>query len=67
MQFLVDILPLGFVDPHIFADPDPGSLNLADPDPEHCLQKIAFISINEDDFYFSFFLQAFSNHKFKRK
>ena len=33
MQFLVDILPLGsgFVDPHIFADPDPGSQNLPDP------------------------------------
>ena len=33
MQFLVDILP------HIFADPDPGSQNLADtmdPDPKHC-------------------------------
>jgi len=29
----VDILPLGSgsVDPHIFADPDPGSQNLADP------------------------------------
>jgi len=41
MQFLVDILPLGSrsVDPHIFADPDPGNQNLADPtdpDPEHC-------------------------------
>ena len=41
MQFLVDILSLGFgsVDPHIFVDPDPdpGSQNLADlmdPDPE---------------------------------
>ena len=36
MQFLVDILPLGSgsVDPHIFADPDPGSQNLADP--KHC-------------------------------
>ena len=37
---LVDILPLGSgsVDPHIFADPDPGSQNLADPtdpDPKH--------------------------------
>ena len=32
-QFLIDILPLGSesVDPHIFADPDPGSQNLADP------------------------------------
>ena len=43
LQFLVDILPLGsgFVDPHIFADPDSGSQNLADPtdpdpDPKHC-------------------------------
>ena len=40
LQFLVDILPLGSgsVDPHIFADPDPGSQNLADPtdlDPKH--------------------------------
>ena len=40
LQFLVDILPLGTgsVDPHIFADPDPGSQNLADPtdpDPKH--------------------------------
>ena len=39
-QFLVDILSLGSgsVDPHIFADPDPGSQNHADPtdpDPEH--------------------------------
>jgi len=36
---LVDILPLGSgsMDPHIFADlnPDPGSQNLADPDPKH--------------------------------
>jgi len=27
------------MDPHIFADPDPGSQNLADPmdpDPKHC-------------------------------
>ena len=38
LQILVDILPLGSgsVDPHIFADPDPGSQNLADPDPKHC-------------------------------
>ena len=43
LQFLVDILPLGYgsVDPYIFADPDPdpGSQNLADPtdsDPKHC-------------------------------
>ena len=40
MQFLVDFLPFGSrsVDPHIFADPDPGSQNLADPtdpDPKH--------------------------------
>ena len=39
-QFLVDILPLRSVsvDPYIFADPDPGSQNLADPtnsDPKH--------------------------------
>ena len=33
LQFLVDILLLGSgsVDPHIFAYPDPGSQNLADP------------------------------------
>ena len=38
LQLLVDILPLGSgsVDPHIFADPDPESQNLADPDPKHC-------------------------------
>ena len=39
-EFLVDILPFGSgsVDPYIFADPDPGSQNLADstdPDPKH--------------------------------
>jgi len=51
LQFLVDILPLGSgsLDPHNFADPDPGSQNLADPadpnsDPKHyiiviCLNK----------------------------
>ena len=44
LQFLVDILPLGSgsVDPHIFADPDPGSQNLADPtdpDPKHWLTQ----------------------------
>ena len=33
-QFLVDILPLGSGDPHIFEDPDPGSQFLADP--KHC-------------------------------
>ena len=43
LQFLVDILPLGSgpVDPHIFADPDPVSQNLADPtdpDPKHCIK-----------------------------
>ena len=35
---MFDILPLI---PHIFADPDPGSQNLADPadpDPKHCKQ-----------------------------
>jgi len=31
LQFLVDILPLGSGDPHIFAEPDPGIQNLADP------------------------------------
>jgi len=42
LQFLFDILPLGFgsVDLHIFADPDPGSQNVVDstdldPDPKH--------------------------------
>ena len=34
LQFLVDIGP-GSVDPHIFADPDPGSQN--HPDPEYLL------------------------------
>ena len=31
------------MDPHIFADPDPGSQNLAeltDPDPKHCLKEV---------------------------
>ena len=39
-RYLVDFLPLGsrYVDPHIFADPDLGSQNVADPtDPDHCL------------------------------
>ena len=38
LQFLVDILPLGpgSVDRNIFEDMDPGSQNLADPDPKHC-------------------------------
>ena len=47
LQFLVDILPLGSgsVDPHIFADPDPGSQNRADPtdpdpDPKHCYPSV---------------------------
>ena len=44
LQFLVDILPLvfGSVDPHIFADPEPGSQNLADPtdaDSKHSASK----------------------------
>ena len=36
LQFLVDILPFGSgsVNPHIFADPDPGSQNFVDP--THC-------------------------------
>ena len=47
LQFLVDILPLGSgsVDPHIFADPDPGSQNLADltdPDPKHWFPQNQF-------------------------
>jgi len=42
---LVDILPLGFVsvDPHIIADPDSESKNLADPTdpgPEHWFKLI---------------------------
>ena len=33
LQFLIDILSF---DTHVFADPDPGSQNLADPtDPKH--------------------------------
>ena len=40
LQFLFEILPLGIgsVDPYIFADPDSGCQNLADPtdpDPKH--------------------------------
>ena len=52
LQFLVDILPLGFgsVDPHIFADPDPRSQNLADPtdpdpDPKPCKSKIKVLTL----------------------
>ena len=44
-HFLVNILPLGSVDPHIFADPDPGSQNLADPtdpDPKHCSKSFIY-------------------------
>jgi len=57
---LVDFLPLGSgsVDPHIFADPDPGSQNLADPtdpDPMHLNQ-----SSNLKIFLFPFSL-AFSH------
>ena len=36
------------MDPHIFADPDPGSQNLADPtdpDPKHCLKRIQFLNL----------------------
>jgi len=52
LQFLVDILPLesGSVDPHIFADPDPGSQNLADPmdpDPKHWVKYIFYSRINK--------------------
>ena len=52
---MVDILPLGSgsVDPHIFADSDPGSQNLADPtdpDPKHwylyIIQLIGFDNTN---------------------
>ena len=54
LQFLVDILPLGSgsVDPHIFADPDPGSQNLADPtdpdpDPKHWFKAyLIFITLS---------------------
>ena len=28
------------MDPHIFADPDSGSQNLADPDPKYCVVDI---------------------------
>ena len=46
LQFLIDILPLGSgsVDLHIFADPDPGSQNLADPtdpDPKHWFESLS--------------------------
>ena len=39
LPFLVDILPIGSVDPHFLADPDPdqGIPKFADPDPKHCL------------------------------
>ena len=47
VAFLVHILPLrcGSVDPHILADPDPGSQNLADPtdpDPKHWNRAVIF-------------------------
>ena len=35
LQFLYDILPLGSVDSHIFADSEPGSQNVADTNPKH--------------------------------
>ena len=39
------------MDPHIFADPDPGSQNLADPtdpDPKHCyLQNISGLATDD--------------------
>ena len=45
LQFLFDILPIGsgFVDPHTFADPDPGRYILADPtdsdpNPKHWIE-----------------------------
>ena len=39
---LVDILPVGSnsVDPHIFADPDPGSQNLTDPNGSYALLHV---------------------------
>ena len=36
-QLLVDILYLGSVDPYIFADLDPGTQNITDPDPKSWL------------------------------
>jgi len=44
LQFLVDIFPLesGPVDLHTFADPEPGSQNLANPtdsDPKHWFRR----------------------------
>ena len=60
LQFLVDILPLGSgsVDPHIFADPDPGSQNLTDPtdpDPTALLKKTLY-------FLHVIFIMALSNY-----
>ena len=51
LQFFVNILPLGFrsVDPHIFADPDPRSQNLADPtdpDPKPWFNTLKFPESN---------------------
>ena len=48
IQFLIDIAPLGSgsVNSHIFADPDPGSQNLADPtdpDPKHWLVFVKIV------------------------
>ena len=65
LQFLVDILPLGpgSGDPHIFADPDPGSQNLADPtdpDPKHWLigLNVIFKSQQIVNLNYSYFVNA---------
>jgi len=55
---LVYILPLGsgFVDPHIFADSDPGSQNLVDPtdpDPKHCFFCMDHLRSVFNDFKFT--------------
>ena len=74
LQFLVDILTIGSgsVDPHIFADPDPGSQNFVDstdPDPKHWRKYIKFwISRVEKyeklvfDVHFLMFSPRSSNH-----
>ena len=59
LQFLVDIMPLGSgsVDPHIFADPDPGSQNLSyltDPDP-HRNKKSEETPLNYIVYYLDYY------------
>ena len=54
------------MDPHIFADPDPGSQNLADPtdpdpDPKHCIfliKEVPQLTKTEIKIHIVFLIQA---------